>query len=440
MVGELRLWLSLIIETDEKEFEKMGRSIYRYPLLPNLTFKIRQGNALIQEIAGVLINLKTEMLNIPNPIRDKITELAERKSAFFSGLRSADLKELKEIEEFEQEIFKEIIQSKIDEVNKKHIDQFKSYFFRHNFLEIINKINPFLSSDFSKKNQSIQNEFNSEEELKLFHEMLYYIRKPKDLSDKLLRINTFGVSGNNDEQVNLKKEEQFVRYYSQGNFELNYDKDLQIIFNEKKPENAEFISERTLNDSIRIYKEKFALPEKNTFIVFPLQTAELITVLMNEDKKIENYMLTLMEDKTKPLIFSVSLGLSKGIFIFPLDFYKDIDMSNQFSKLIVSFLLPLEFVQNDKSENNKKSIVLYGTLSLNEFLFLNFSEHKRLKEMTNNDMKYFLNLTENFEIKNDKRKLYFTIIAEPKGLDDPERLFPNFDGLKDDDFDEEDDD
>ncbi len=119
MVGELRLWLSLIIETDEKEFEEMGRSIYTYPLLPNLSFKLRQGDSLIQEIAGVQINLKTEMLNIPKPIRDKITELAERKSAFFSGLRSADLKELREIEEFEQEIFKEIIQSKIDEVNKK---------------------------------------------------------------------------------------------------------------------------------------------------------------------------------------------------------------------------------------------------------------------------------------------------------------------------------
>jgi len=114
MVGELRLWLSLIIETDEKYIE-----IYTKPLLPNLSFKIRQGDSLIQEIAGVQINLKTEMFYIPKSIRDKINELVERKSAFFSGLRSADLKELKEIEKYEQEIFKEIVQLKINEVSKK---------------------------------------------------------------------------------------------------------------------------------------------------------------------------------------------------------------------------------------------------------------------------------------------------------------------------------
>jgi len=114
MVGELRLWLSLVIETDEKYMD-----IYTKPLLPNLSFKIRQGDSLIQEITDVQINLKSEMIHIQKSIRNKINELVERKSAFFSGLRSADLKELKEIEKYEQEIFNEIIQSKINEVSKK---------------------------------------------------------------------------------------------------------------------------------------------------------------------------------------------------------------------------------------------------------------------------------------------------------------------------------
>ncbi|AHF98224.1 hypothetical protein DESACE_08955 [Desulfurella acetivorans A63] len=113
MVGELRLWFSLIIETDEKYMD-----IYTKPLLPNLSFKIRQGDSLIQEIVGININLKSEMLDIPKQIRDKITELIERKSTFFSGLRSADLKELREIEKYEQDIFKEIIKMKINEVYK----------------------------------------------------------------------------------------------------------------------------------------------------------------------------------------------------------------------------------------------------------------------------------------------------------------------------------
>ncbi len=43
--------------------------IYTKPLLPNLSFKIRQGDSLIQEIAGVQINLKSEMLHdIPKRI------------------------------------------------------------------------------------------------------------------------------------------------------------------------------------------------------------------------------------------------------------------------------------------------------------------------------------------------------------------------------------
>lgn len=56
MVGELRLWLSIIIETDEKYMD-----IYTKPLLPNLSFKIRQGDSLVQEIAGMPIYLRNEI-------------------------------------------------------------------------------------------------------------------------------------------------------------------------------------------------------------------------------------------------------------------------------------------------------------------------------------------------------------------------------------------
>ncbi|MBO8140387.1 MAG: Eco57I restriction-modification methylase domain-containing protein [Thermosipho sp. (in: Bacteria)] len=114
MVGELRLWLSLIIETEEKYMD-----IYNKPLLPNLSFKIRQGDSLIQEIADVYINLKNEMLNIPSEIKNKMDELIDKKVSFFSGKQSSDLNETKNIEKFEQNIFKEIIQFKISETNNE---------------------------------------------------------------------------------------------------------------------------------------------------------------------------------------------------------------------------------------------------------------------------------------------------------------------------------
>jgi hypothetical protein len=115
MVGELRLWLSLIIETDEKYMD-----IYTKPLLPNLSFKIRQGDSLVEEIAGINISLRGEAFtSLSNSIKNKILNLIDRKTTFFSSQRSADLKETKEIELFEQDIFKDIIKSKIDELEKK---------------------------------------------------------------------------------------------------------------------------------------------------------------------------------------------------------------------------------------------------------------------------------------------------------------------------------
>ena len=114
MVGELRLWLSLIIETDEKYMD-----IYTRPLLPNLSFKIRQGDSLVEEIGGIQLALRGDALRfIPADIKNRIRELIDKKSAFFSGQRSAELKELKEIEKMEQDIFTEILEAKIYEIKK----------------------------------------------------------------------------------------------------------------------------------------------------------------------------------------------------------------------------------------------------------------------------------------------------------------------------------
>ncbi|GIV26635.1 MAG: hypothetical protein KatS3mg027_0449 [Bacteroidia bacterium] len=112
MVGELRLWLSLIIETDEKYMD-----IYTRPLLPNLSFKIRQGDALVEEVGGIFINLRGNALkNISPQIHTKIRHLIDRKSDFFSGKISANIREQQEIEKLETDIFKEILQYKIDEL------------------------------------------------------------------------------------------------------------------------------------------------------------------------------------------------------------------------------------------------------------------------------------------------------------------------------------
>jgi len=114
MVGELRLWLSLIIETDEKYMD-----IYTKPLLPNLSFKMRQGDSLVEEIVGQKIMLRKEFAILSPMLKAKVQELADRKAQFFSGGRSADLKEKEEIEKLENDIFKEIVEQKISEYKKE---------------------------------------------------------------------------------------------------------------------------------------------------------------------------------------------------------------------------------------------------------------------------------------------------------------------------------
>lgn len=115
MVGELRLWLSLIIETDEKFMD-----IYTKPLLPNLSYKIRQGDSLVEEISGIFINLRGDALKtIPISIKQKIDEIIDKKNDFFSGKRSADLREQHEIENLEKEIFADILQDKINNLTNK---------------------------------------------------------------------------------------------------------------------------------------------------------------------------------------------------------------------------------------------------------------------------------------------------------------------------------
>jgi len=116
MIGELRLWLSLVIDTDEKELDKMGRNIYQHPLLPNLTFKITQGDSLIEEIAGIPLSLRGEFKYIPRLIKQKLTEIIDKKAEYF---RNARLDRKKEIENLENELFKSIVKNEIKKIDRE---------------------------------------------------------------------------------------------------------------------------------------------------------------------------------------------------------------------------------------------------------------------------------------------------------------------------------
>jgi len=80
-IAELRLWLQLMVHTELDEAEL--RAVR--PLLPNLTFKIRQGDSLVQEIGGVnLAHLKADT-DIPSQVSAELRRLRSQKLSFFDA-------------------------------------------------------------------------------------------------------------------------------------------------------------------------------------------------------------------------------------------------------------------------------------------------------------------------------------------------------------------
>jgi hypothetical protein len=89
-IAELRLWLQLVIKTEINPAE-----LHFKPLLPNLSFKIRQGDSLVQEIGGVNLGSHQHHLHIPPHLKGRLTQLKGKKLRFYQGepgLRKADLK------------------------------------------------------------------------------------------------------------------------------------------------------------------------------------------------------------------------------------------------------------------------------------------------------------------------------------------------------------
>ncbi len=103
-VAELRLWLQMVIETELQPAELKFR-----PLLPNLSFKVRQGDSLVQEIGGINFGLHRHHLDIPAHLKERITQLKGKKLRFYqgeAGLREEDLKRE------EMAIFRDILMEK----------------------------------------------------------------------------------------------------------------------------------------------------------------------------------------------------------------------------------------------------------------------------------------------------------------------------------------
>ncbi|MFQ3675897.1 MAG: DNA methyltransferase, partial [Endomicrobiia bacterium] len=111
-LAELRFWLSLIIKSDLTLSD-----LKLYPLLPNLNLKLRVGDSLVQEIGGINLNLRDVYLS--PPIKQKLTELKCEKEKYYNNDQTAKFKTESAILQEELRIFYEIIDDKIDTLNKQ---------------------------------------------------------------------------------------------------------------------------------------------------------------------------------------------------------------------------------------------------------------------------------------------------------------------------------
>lgn len=103
-VAELRLWLQLIIET---EIPLAQRQIF--PLLPNLDFKIRQGDSLVQEIGGIDCGHYKKYTQIDESLKTKITEFKKAKYDYFQNVPGRKYNSEEQIKQQERNIFLEIL-------------------------------------------------------------------------------------------------------------------------------------------------------------------------------------------------------------------------------------------------------------------------------------------------------------------------------------------
>ena len=90
-IGKLRLWLSLIV--DEEDYERINP-------LPNLDYKIMQGNSLIEDFHGISLDLgksdNGDLLGKDPEVERLIVDLHEKQNALFNATHPGEKQRLKD--------------------------------------------------------------------------------------------------------------------------------------------------------------------------------------------------------------------------------------------------------------------------------------------------------------------------------------------------------
>jgi len=119
-IAELRLWLALIIDAEIPHHEDLHVRVD--PLLPHLSFKVRFGDSLVQEIGGINMGHTKTTRDLSPALKRRLTELKTDKLDFYHYYISRHPKSKDQLEQDELQFFREIlddrVQSKQEEKKK----------------------------------------------------------------------------------------------------------------------------------------------------------------------------------------------------------------------------------------------------------------------------------------------------------------------------------
>lgn len=81
-ICELRLWLSLIVDYELPENLPFDQAVRQVPALPNLAYKVRQGDSLLERLFGQVVSL--DQMGRDRETQEIVENLQKEKAAYFS--------------------------------------------------------------------------------------------------------------------------------------------------------------------------------------------------------------------------------------------------------------------------------------------------------------------------------------------------------------------
>lgn len=118
-IAKLRLWLTLIEVADEKELDLEAMKLANEPLLPSLSFKLRVGDSLVQEIAGTTIPIRSAKGAMSPAMQRKVTSLKKAKTDFYFNRGAVSEQD---VHRKELELYQSIVKDRIDGIDRQIVD------------------------------------------------------------------------------------------------------------------------------------------------------------------------------------------------------------------------------------------------------------------------------------------------------------------------------